>query len=446
VTRVLIDLDHMLAWSSRLTVATEVVKKKDWRASRRVAGEARTARRRRRPHRITARAGNDSHQDLGDQAQSLHARFFLRVGNGSHRLLRDVSTRCRDSTRRLRRVRACGESIAEKRWRRAFARHCIDCQRCEERSAPRRYAPPSRPFRRMISLRTLHLARRSSCLVVRGAIRAAGAEDPQGRRRRRRARERTRSAGRRGATSFGTCCSAGRSTPRAARPARPRHRRARWDEAVTIQQRLLAVARPGDGVDPMGSPSATTSSPPGAGPGAAARRHALQGGRARRPRLPPATLAPSTPTRRPASTRGAGCGTRRGDAPRCRCWRVWSAHTARRAARRMIALYRPPCEARADDSRWPRAGPVLRAEMLDEARSVREARGKAPDLPVVHAFSRGVRKPARRAMPSTVPPRAAPGPRFDWPHAAKPGATVAPTGRRCRSGQRWNTLRPSPSR
>ena len=75
--------------------------------------------------------------------------------------------------------------------------------------------------------------------------------------------------------------------------------------------------------------------------------------------------------------------------------------------------------------------------------------GEAPDLPVVHAFlgavfeKRGQTREAfdeyRRALRL--------GRGFDWPHRCESCATVTPTWQdRCPQCQRWNTLRPSPTR
>jgi len=84
---------------------------------------------------------DDSIKDLGDQANNAYTReFFFELGNGSHRLLRDVVDALQKiDTGAFGECERCGESIAEKRLEALpFARHCIDCQRLveeEERTA-----------------------------------------------------------------------------------------------------------------------------------------------------------------------------------------------------------------------------------------------------------------------------------------------------------------------
>ena len=126
----------------------------------------------------------------------------------------------------------------------------------------------------------------------------------------------------------------------------------------------------------------------------------------------------------------------------------------RRDARpsRMIALYRTASERVPDDLAL--AGALGRVyfelEMLDEAAEVFEKlEVRAPDLPVVHAFlgavfeRRGDARDAfdeyRRALRL--------GHGFDWPHHCQACSATAPTWQdRCPQCQRWNTLRPSPTR
>jgi lipopolysaccharide biosynthesis regulator YciM len=119
---------------------------------------------------------------------------------------------------------------------------------------------------------------------------------------------------------------------------------------------------------------------------------------------------------------------------------------------RMIALYRTAAERVPDDLALALAlGRVyFELEMLDEAAEVFEKlEVRAPDLPVVHAFlgavferrgdSRDAFDEYRRALRL--------GHGFDWPHRCQAcGATVATWQDRCPRCQRWNTLRPSPSR
>jgi lipopolysaccharide biosynthesis regulator YciM len=119
---------------------------------------------------------------------------------------------------------------------------------------------------------------------------------------------------------------------------------------------------------------------------------------------------------------------------------------------RMIALYRDAAERVPDDLALAAAlGRVyFELEMLDEAADVFEKlEVRAPELPVVHAFlgavfeRRGEMHDAfdeyRRALRL--------GHGFDWPHRCHVcGATVPMWQDRCPQCQRWNTLRPSPSR
>ena len=84
---------------------------------------------------------DDSIKDLGDQANNSYAReFFFELGNGNHRLLRDVVTALQKiDNGSFGECERCGESIADKRLEALpFARYCIDCQRLveeEERTA-----------------------------------------------------------------------------------------------------------------------------------------------------------------------------------------------------------------------------------------------------------------------------------------------------------------------
>jgi lipopolysaccharide biosynthesis regulator YciM len=119
---------------------------------------------------------------------------------------------------------------------------------------------------------------------------------------------------------------------------------------------------------------------------------------------------------------------------------------------RMIALYRAATERVPDDLALAAAlGRVyFELEMLDEAAEVFEKlEVRAPDLPVVHAFlgavfeRRGDVRDAfdeyRRALRL--------GHGFDWPHRCEVCRATAPTWQdRCTQCQRWNTLRPSPTR
>lgn len=119
---------------------------------------------------------------------------------------------------------------------------------------------------------------------------------------------------------------------------------------------------------------------------------------------------------------------------------------------RMIALYRSASERAPDDLALAAAlGRVyFELEMLDEAADQFEKlEVRAPDLPVVHAFlgavfeRRGETREAfeeyRRAL------RLAHA--FDWPHRCTAcGAIASRWQDRCGGCRRWNTLRPSQTR
>jgi lipopolysaccharide biosynthesis regulator YciM len=119
---------------------------------------------------------------------------------------------------------------------------------------------------------------------------------------------------------------------------------------------------------------------------------------------------------------------------------------------RMIALYRSAAERAPDDLALAAAlGRVyFELEMLDEAADQFEKiEVRAPDLPTVHAFlgaifeRRGEPREAfdeyRRAL------RLAHG--FDWPHRCAACGAVAPRWQdRCDACRRWNTLRPASAR
>ncbi len=119
---------------------------------------------------------------------------------------------------------------------------------------------------------------------------------------------------------------------------------------------------------------------------------------------------------------------------------------------RMIALYRAAAERAPDDLALAAAlGRVyFELEMLDEAADQFEKlEVRAPDLPAVHAFlgavfeRRGDTREAfdeyRRAL------RLAHG--FDWPHRCTACGAAAPRWQdRCDGCRRWNTLRPAPAR
>jgi lipopolysaccharide biosynthesis regulator YciM len=231
-----------------------------------------------------------------------------------------------------------------------------------------------------------------------------------------------------------------------------------WDEAVAIQQRLLAVAPPSDravesewlavGYYELGRLEMAR------GAAAAAAAHFKAAVRADRDFLP-ATLALGDAHEAAGEHREAirvwerAAETRPALPLLARLERAYR-HDARPS--RMIALYRNACERAPDDLALAAAlGRVyFELEMLDEAaEQFEKLEVKAPDLPVVHAFlgavfeKRGQTRDAfdeyRRALRL--------GRGFDWPHRCEACATVVPSWQdRCPQCHRWNTLRPSPSR
>jgi lipopolysaccharide biosynthesis regulator YciM len=231
-----------------------------------------------------------------------------------------------------------------------------------------------------------------------------------------------------------------------------------WDEAVAIQQRLLTVAPPSDramesewlavGCYELGRLELAR------GDAAAAAGHFKAALRADRDFLP-ATLALGDAYERAGDHREAIRTWERAAEARpalpllARLERAYR-HDARPS--RMIALYRGACERAPDDLALAAAlGRVyFELEMLDEAAEVFEKlEVRAPDQPVVHAFlgavfeRRGQTRDAfdeyRRALRL--------GHGFDWPHRCEACATATPTWQdRCPQCQRWNTLRPAPSR
>jgi len=231
-----------------------------------------------------------------------------------------------------------------------------------------------------------------------------------------------------------------------------------WDEAVAIQQRLLALARPSDravesewlavGHYELGRLELAR------GAAAAAITHFKAATRADRDFLP-ATLALGDAHEAAGEHREAirvwerAAETRPALPLLARLERAYR-HDARPS--RMIALYRTACERVPDDLALAAAlGRVyFELEMLDEAaEQFEKLEVKAPDLPVVHAFlgavfeKRGQTRDAfdeyRRALRL--------GRGFDWPHRCAACTAAVPTWQdRCPQCQRWNTLRPAPSR
>jgi lipopolysaccharide biosynthesis regulator YciM len=231
-----------------------------------------------------------------------------------------------------------------------------------------------------------------------------------------------------------------------------------WDEAVAIQRRLLTAAPPTDravesewlavGHYELGRLELARGNP------AAAITHFKAALKADREFLP-AVLALGDAHESAGDHREAVRSWERAAETRpalpllARLERVY-----RRDARpsRMIALYRTASERVPDDLAL--AGALGRVyfelEMLDEAAEVFEKlEVRAPDLPVVHAFlgavfeRRGDARDAfdeyRRALRL--------GRAFDWPHHCQACGAMAPTWQdRCPQCQRWNTLRPSPTR
>jgi lipopolysaccharide biosynthesis regulator YciM len=231
-----------------------------------------------------------------------------------------------------------------------------------------------------------------------------------------------------------------------------------WDEAVTLQQRLLTAAPPTDravesqwlavGYYELGRLELARGS------AAAAIVHFKAALKAEREFLP-AVLALGDAHEAAGDQREA-----------VRTWekaaetrpvlpllaRLEQVYRRQGRPSRMIALYRTAAERVPDDLGLAAAlGRVyFELEMLDEAAEVFEKlEVRAPDLPVVHAFlgavfeRRGDVRDAfdeyRRALRL--------GHGFDWPHHCEGcGGASATWQDRCPQCQRWNTLRPSPSR
>ena len=231
-----------------------------------------------------------------------------------------------------------------------------------------------------------------------------------------------------------------------------------WDEAVAIQQRLLAVARPSDravesewlavGYYELGRLELAR------GAAAAAIGHFKAAVRADRDFLP-ATLALGDAHEAAGDHREAV--------------RVWERAAETRPAlpllarlerayrldarpSRMIALYRDACVRAPEDLALAAAlGRVyFELEMLDEAaEQFEKLEVKAPDLPVVHAFLGAVFEKRGQARDAYDEYRAALrlSRGFDWPHRCAACAAMTPTWQdRCPQCHRWNTLRPAPNR
>jgi lipopolysaccharide biosynthesis regulator YciM len=231
-----------------------------------------------------------------------------------------------------------------------------------------------------------------------------------------------------------------------------------WDEAVAIQQRLLAVARPSDravesewlavGYYEHGRLELAR------GEAAAAVNHFKAALRADRDFLP-ATLALGDAHEAAGDHREAlrvwerAAETRPALPLLARLERAYR-HDTRPS--RMIALYRNACERAPEDLALAAAlGRVyFELEMLDEAaEQFEKLEVKAPDLPVVHAFLGAVFEKRGQTRDAFDEYRHALrlGRGFDWPHRCTACATVSPTWQdRCPQCQRWNTLRPAPSR
>jgi lipopolysaccharide biosynthesis regulator YciM len=231
-----------------------------------------------------------------------------------------------------------------------------------------------------------------------------------------------------------------------------------WDEAVTIQQRLLTAAPSTDravesewlavGYYELGRLELAR------GNAAAAIAHCKAALKADRDFLP-AVLALGDACEAAGDHREAVRTWERAAETRpalpllARLERVY-----RREGRpsRMISLYRSASERAPEDLALAAAlGRVyFELEMLDEAaEQFEKLEVRAPDVPVVHAFlgavfeRRGDARDAfdeyRRALRL--------GHGFDWPHHCQACRATAPTWQdRCPQCQRWNTLRPSPTR
>jgi lipopolysaccharide biosynthesis regulator YciM len=231
-----------------------------------------------------------------------------------------------------------------------------------------------------------------------------------------------------------------------------------WDEAIALQERLLAIAPPSD--------RATESSwlavgyyelgrlELARGAAAAAAGHFKAAVRADRGFVP-ASVALGDAYEAAGLHRDA-----------IRTWeraaesdpalpllaRLERAYRQDARPSRMIALYRDAASRAPDDLALAAAlGRVyFELEMLDEAtEQFEKLEMRAPDMPVVHAFLGAVfeRRGEGRAAFEEYRRALRLGHAFDWPHRCHACSATAPTWQdRCPQCQRWNTLRPSQGR
>jgi lipopolysaccharide biosynthesis regulator YciM len=231
-----------------------------------------------------------------------------------------------------------------------------------------------------------------------------------------------------------------------------------WDEAIALQERLLAIAPPADraaesswlavGYYELGRLELAR------GAAAAAAGHFKAAVRADRGFLP-ATVALGDAYEAAGLHRDA-----------IRTWeraaetdpalpllaRLERAYRQDARPSRMIALYRDAAARAPDDLALAVAlGRVyFELEMLDEAtEQFEKLEMRAPDMPVVHAFLGAVfeRSGETRAAFDEYRRALRLGHAFDWPHRCHVCSATAPTWQdRCPQCQRWNTLRPSQGR
>jgi len=231
-----------------------------------------------------------------------------------------------------------------------------------------------------------------------------------------------------------------------------------WDEAIALQERLLAIAPPGDraaesswlavGNYELGRLELAR------GAALAAAGHFKAAIRADRNFLPAAVALgdayeAASDHREAIRTWERAAETQPALPLLARLERAYRQDTR---PSRMIALYRNAAARAPDDLALAAAlGRVyFELEMLDEAtEQFEKLEMRVPDMPVVHAFlgavferrgeARGAFDEYRRALRL--------GHAFDWPHRCHVCGATTPTWQdRCPQCQRWNTLRPAQGR
>jgi lipopolysaccharide biosynthesis regulator YciM len=231
-----------------------------------------------------------------------------------------------------------------------------------------------------------------------------------------------------------------------------------WDEAIAVQQQLMALAPPGDRAAEAEWLAAEhyelgrLELARGEAAGAAAHfKAALRAD----PRFTPAAVALGDAHEAAGDPREAVRTWERaldGQPALPLLARLERAYREQGRPSRMIALYRTAAERAPDDLALAAAlGRVyFELEMLDEAADQFEKlEVRAPDLPVVHAFLGAVFERRGEAREAFEEYRRALrlGHAFDWPHRCTACGVSSPRWQdRCTGCRRWNTLRPSQTR